>query len=83
MLHTEGLNEPIEALKTSPPDSRQTAERIFKQNSRNPSYQNHFRFYLALWYVSSLLGHDSNYSHQCARLEPSAKSVETASPQLV
>ena len=48
---------------------------------RNPSYQKRFRFYLGLWYLSSLLEHDSNYSHQGACLEPSAKSVETASPQ--
>lgn len=68
---------------SSPQDSRQIAQGIFKQSRRNPSYQNRFRFYLDLWYLSSLWGHDSNCSHQGARLEPSAKSVETASPQLL
>lgn len=38
---------------------------------------------MGLWYLSSLLEHDSNYSHQGARLEQSAKSAETASPQLI
>lgn len=84
LLSIELVNGPTVVLKSSSPrGSRQIAQGIFKQSCRNPSYQNRFRFYLGLWYLSSLLEHDSNYSHQGACLEPSAKSVETASPQLV
>ncbi len=84
LLRAEEVNGLTVVLKSSSPrESRQIVQGIFKQSWRNPSYQNRFRFYLGLWYLSSLLEHDSNYSHQGARLEPSAKSAETASPQLV
>lgn len=84
LLYAAGVNGHAVVLKSSSPrDSRQTAQGIFKQSWRNPSYQNRFRFYLGLWYLSSLSEHDSNYSHPGACLEPLARSVEAASPQLV
>lgn len=70
-------------ISSSSYKSRLIVWRIFKQSCGNSSYQNCSRFYLGLWYLSSLLEHDSNYCHQRVRLEPSAKSVYAASPQLI
>lgn len=75
MVQTEILKQTKPSKSPlSPRDEQQMVCGIYKQRDTHLLYQNHFTFYLDLWYLSSLFQHDSNYSHQGVPLETLAKN---------